>query len=82
MTAKDGDTGRPRRIIYSLLDNPQEYFSVDVNTGEIRIDKPLDREALAASSGVLNLRVMASELINGQPGTDALSATTAEVMVF
>jgi hypothetical protein len=36
VTAKDGDTGRPRRIIYELEDNPQEYFSIDVNTGEIR----------------------------------------------
>jgi len=39
-----------------------------VNTGELRIDKPLDREALGSSSGVLNLRVRAAELINGQPG--------------
>ena len=46
-----------------------------------RIDKPLDREALVASSGVLNLRVRASELINGQPGTDDLSSTTAEITI-
>ena len=45
------------------------------------IDKPLDREALVASSGVLNLRVRASELINGQPGTDDLSSTTAEITI-
>ncbi len=30
---------------------------------------------------MLNLRVRASELINGQPGTDDLSSTTAEVTI-
>ena len=37
-----------------------------MNTGELRIDKPLDREALGSSSGVLNLRVRAAELNKGQ----------------
>lgn len=66
--AKDGDTGNPRRIIYELVDNPLSYFDIDTNSGELRIAKPLDRESLAASSGVLTLKVRASELINGQPG--------------
>ena len=30
---------------------------------------------------MLNLRVRASELINGQPGTDDLSSTTAEITI-
>ena len=68
ITAKDGDTGNPRTIIYELIENPLNYFDIDTYTGELRIAKQLDREALEASSGVLTLRVRASELINGQPG--------------
>ena len=66
--AKDGDTGNPRRIIYELEDNPRNYFDIDGNSGELRIAKPLDRETLEASSGVVTLRVRASELVSGQPG--------------
>ena len=66
--AKDGDTGNPRRIIYELVENPLNYFDIDTTSGEIRIAKALDRESLGASSGVLTLRVKASELVNGQPG--------------
>ena len=66
--AKDGDTGNPRRIIYELIENPFNYFDIDTNSGELRIAKQLDRESLGASSGVLGLRVRASELVNGQPG--------------
>ena len=66
--AKDGDTGNPRRIIYELTENPLNYFDIDTNSGEIRIAKQLDRESLGPSSGVLTLRVKASELVNGQPG--------------
>ena len=66
--ANDGDTGNPRRIIYELVENPLNYFDIDTNSGDLRIAKQLDREALGASSGVLTLQVRASELINGQPG--------------
>ena len=68
--AKDGDTGNPRRIVYQLVENPEGFFDIDSNTGELRISKPLDREhpSLVASSGVLKLRVEAAELLNGQPG--------------
>jgi hypothetical protein len=70
VNAKDGDTGNPRRIVYQLVENPEGFFDIDGNTGEIRISKPLDREhpSVVASSGVLKLRVEAAELLNGQPG--------------
>lgn len=70
VNAKDGDTGNPRRIVYQLVSNPEGFFDIDSNSGEIRISKPLDREhpSLVASSGVLKLRVEAAELLNGQPG--------------
>ena len=61
--AKDGDTGNPRRIIYELVDNPLSYFDIDTNSGELRIAKPLDRESLEASSGVLTLKVRARNVV-------------------
>ena len=73
ITAKDGDTGNPRTIIYDLLENPLNYFDIDAYSGELRISKQLDREALGASSGVLKLKVRASELVNGQPGDYSLT---------
>ena len=66
--AKDGDSGNSRRIIYDLIENPNNYFVINSNTGEIRVDRALDRESLSASSGVLTLKVKASELVNGVPG--------------
>jgi len=81
ITAKDGDTGNPRRIIYELVDNPLSYFDIDTNSGELRIAKPLDRESLEASSGVLTLKVRASELINGQPGQDSTTNSMADITV-
>ena len=68
ISAKDGDTGNPRTILYDLLENPLNYFDIDAYSGQLRIAKQLDREALGASSGVLKLKVRASELVNGQPG--------------
>ena len=64
--ARDGDIGQARRIIYTLEENPKNYFAIDTTKGDITIDKPIDRESLGASSGgVLMLRVRASELVNG-----------------
>lgn len=79
--AKDGDSGSPRRIIYDLVENPNDYFVIDVNSGEIRVDRELDRESLTASSGVLSLKVRASELVNGIPGTDETTSSTADVTI-
>ena len=72
VNAKDGDTGNPRRIVYRLVENPEGFFDIDSNSGEVRISKPLDREhpTVVASSGVLKLTVEAAELLNGQPGND------------
>jgi hypothetical protein len=44
------------------------HLPIDINTGELRIDKPVDRERLVSTSGVINLKVRAAELVNGQPG--------------
>ena len=81
--ARDGDTGQARRIIYSLEENPQNYFAIDATKGDITIDKPIDRESLGPSSGgVLMLRVRASELVNGiLTSEDETTSTTADVTI-
>jgi hypothetical protein len=79
--AKDGDTGNPRRIIYDLVANPNGYFVIDVNSGMITVDRALDREHLSASSGVLSLTVRASELVNGVPGDDDITSSTADITI-
>jgi hypothetical protein len=79
--ARDGDSGNERRIIYELVENPNNYFVIDINTGEIRVDKSLDREALDSSSGVLTLKVKAIELVNGIPGDDDLTTSVADVTI-
>ena len=80
--AMDGDTGNSRRIVYSLATNPNGYFVIDPDTGAIRVDKTLDRESLGSSSGgVLSLKVRASELVNGVPGTDDSTSSVADVTI-
>ncbi len=79
--AKDGDTGNPRRIIYDLVKNPNSYFVIDTNTGQITVDRQLDRESLSSSSGVLMLQVRASELVNGVPGEDETTSATADITI-
>ncbi|CAL1682791.1 unnamed protein product [Lasius platythorax] len=79
--ARDGDRGMPRKMIYELVTNPFDYFLLDDDTGELRTAKPLDREALENSTGVLTLIVKARELIDGMPGNDKLTVSTAEATV-
>jgi len=54
---------------------------LDDDTGELKTAKPLDREALENSTGVLTLIVKARELIDGMPGNDKLTVSTAEATV-
>ncbi|KYN32871.1 Cadherin-87A, partial [Trachymyrmex septentrionalis] len=61
--------------------DPFDYFLLDDDTGELRTAKPLDREALENSTGVLTLIVKARELIDGIPGNDKLTVSTAEATV-
>jgi hypothetical protein len=81
VTAKDGDTGNPRKVIYELEENPNNYFLIDPNSGEIRIDRNLDRESLSATSGVLTLRVKALELVDGIPGNDETTTSVTDVTI-
>ncbi|XP_034489375.1 cadherin-87A-like, partial [Drosophila innubila] len=79
--ARDGDTGEPRKIVYDLLSNPNDYFLLDSHSGELRTAKPLDREALTDSTGLIPLLIRARELVNGVPSDDPLTSATARATV-
>ncbi|KAJ1523428.1 hypothetical protein ONE63_001290 [Megalurothrips usitatus] len=79
--ARDGDRGQPRQIYYELVNNPLEYFLLDSSTGELRTARPLDREALEDTTGVLKVKIRARELIDGFPSDDPLTSSTAEATV-
>ncbi|KAL7306286.1 hypothetical protein TKK_0001717 [Trichogramma kaykai] len=79
--ARDGDRGMPRKIAYELVTNPMDYFLLDQLTGELRTAKPLDREALDNSTGVLTFVVKAREIVDGQPADDEHSVSTIEATV-
>ncbi|XP_012283433.1 cadherin-87A [Orussus abietinus] len=79
--ARDGDRGMPRKVIYQLVTNPFDYFLLDAETGELRTAKPLNREALEDATGVLTLTVKAREVIDGVPGNDETTVSTAEATV-
>uniref|UniRef100_A0A673FNF8 FAT atypical cadherin 1a n=1 Tax=Sinocyclocheilus rhinocerous TaxID=307959 RepID=A0A673FNF8_9TELE len=42
--ASDLDTGSNAEVLYSLLDSAGGVFSIDEETGVVRLDRPLDRE--------------------------------------
>ncbi|XP_015032277.2 cadherin-87A [Drosophila willistoni] len=79
--ARDGDTGEPRKIVFDLLENPNDYFLLDSHSGELRTAKPLDREALEDSTGLISLLIRAREVVNGVPSDDPLTSATAKATV-
>ncbi|XP_071455526.1 cadherin-87A [Hetaerina americana] len=81
LNARDGDSGHSRKVLYELVTNPHDYFLLDPETGELRTARPLDKEALEDSTGVLTLSVRATELVNGQPLDGPLTVTTTEATV-
>lgn len=81
LQARDGDKGSPRKIVYDIISNPMDYFLVDSKTGELRTAKPLDKEELPETSGIITLTVRAREIYDGSPSNDALSSTTAKVSI-
>ena len=71
VSASDGDTGENAKITYSIEGN-DNYFSIDPNTGDIKVAKLLDREkkfshsltVRAADHGVPQLIAFTFVLIN------------------
>ncbi|KAI1297890.1 Cadherin-87A [Halotydeus destructor] len=51
-----------RRIEYEVVQAPNDWFSLETKTGELRVSGRLDKEAFPATSGVINIQVKAIEL--------------------
>lgn len=58
--ATDGDRGIPRKVQYSLVSNPENFFSINKNTGVITTATLLDKEKLGSSNGVVTVKVKVS----------------------
>jgi len=67
--------------MFTYLTDPNDYFLLDAQTGELRTAKPLDREALEDSTGIISLVIRARELVNGVPSDDPLTSATAKATV-
>lgn len=81
LQAHDGDKGSPRKIVYDIISNPMDYFLVDSRSGELRTAKPLDKEELPETSGIITLTVRARELHDGVPSNEPSASTTAKVSI-
>lgn len=46
--------------LYNVVTDPLEYFLLDSQTGELRTARPLDREALEDTTGVLKVKIRVS----------------------
>nr|XP_042894521.1 cadherin-87A [Parasteatoda tepidariorum] len=80
--AKDGDEGSPRKVIYELVTNPEEFFSVHPETGELRTARLLDKEIFPSSNGVINVGVKATEVMsNGALAVGNEAWTVAALMI-
>ncbi|CAN7991662.1 unnamed protein product, partial [Ixodes pacificus] len=55
--ATDGDRGVPRKIHYSLVTNPENFFAINRNTGVLTTASLLDKEKLGSSNGVVTVKV-------------------------
>ncbi|XP_072154327.1 cadherin-87A isoform X2 [Bemisia tabaci] len=75
--ARDGDKGQPRPVVYDLIMNPMDYFLIDTTSGELRTARPLDREALDKSNGVVSLTIRVREVVDGIPSNDESTVATA-----
>lgn len=68
-------------LFFSRIIDPFDYFLLDPENGELRTAKPLDREALENSTGVLTFGIRAMEVIDGQPSMDKSSMSVAEATI-
>ncbi|KAA0203915.1 hypothetical protein HAZT_HAZT006956 [Hyalella azteca] len=80
--AVDGDVGQPRDVVYSLVENPHDFFLVESSSGVLSTARPLDREALSSGDGVVRLMVKATEVNDdGTLAKDEESSTTTMITV-
>ncbi|KAL1117783.1 hypothetical protein AAG570_004098 [Ranatra chinensis] len=80
VTARDGDKGSPRKVKYALVSegNPfTVFFSIDQDTGDIRLDRPLKELAsISRSHQPILVTVVAEEVALGKGEPPAQSSTT------
>ena len=74
--AEDEDKIGQGAVLYELLENPHDYFSLDQNSGQLSIAQQLDREALRAPNNLLFLTVRVS-----QDGSDKSSTGMVTVLI-
>ncbi|XP_054258885.1 cadherin-86C-like [Macrosteles quadrilineatus] len=83
VTARDGDTGSPRRLKYGLISegNPfTVFFSIERDNGEIRLVRPLrELASISRPHQPVLLRVVAEEVVTSvdEPQAMASEATVA-----
>ena len=53
-----------RVITLNFILDPHDFFQIDSNSGEIRTAKPLDREVLSDTNGVVLLTVKVNFTFN------------------
>lgn len=79
--ATDGDRGVPRSIRYSIVSNPENFFTINQNTGVLTTANVLDKEKLGSSNGVVTVKVKASELEGDRTLDEPGSSTTAALAI-
>ncbi|TRY88066.1 hypothetical protein DNTS_000045, partial [Danionella cerebrum] len=73
--ASDLDTGSNAEILYSLLDSADDVFSIEEQTGVVRLNRPLDREL----QSIYTLRARAAD--RGSPRTlSSISTVTISIL--
>lgn len=82
LKANDGDEGDPRNVTYSLVTNPEDFFSIHPLTGEVRTARLLDKELFPFSNGVINVGVKATEVLrNGALAVGPEASTVAALTI-
>lgn len=79
--ATDGDRGVPRSIRYSIVSNPEDFFTINKNTGVLTTANLLDKEKLGSSNGVVTVKIKASELDGDRTLDEPGSSTTAALAI-
>ncbi|XP_043211499.1 cadherin-87A-like, partial [Amphibalanus amphitrite] len=57
VAAADGDSGAARPVVFEMVENPGEFFSLDEETGVLSTAKKLDRESDLVRGGAIHLTV-------------------------
>ncbi|XP_043212632.1 cadherin-87A-like, partial [Amphibalanus amphitrite] len=81
VAAADGDSGAARPVVFEMVENPGEFFSLDEETGVLSTAKKLDRESDLVRGGAIHLTVKAVEVESGRRLRGPLTEATADITV-